>query len=93
LPDDIRRVRHGLPWITSFTDKEIQHLRIHVVHTNLATGYALEDDDVVTFMFDSIDGTLEEHGLFWHLRNPDGEVNSGPDAAAVLCPALGANPL
>ena len=95
-------------------DKVVTYEEEDITHINLDTGYTLTEVDDIVFVFTAADAQLQQVGLFWHLRNPDGKIvvvqaglitvdtdtgevlkvtpNINPDAAAVLCPALGGNP-
>jgi hypothetical protein len=95
-------------------DKVITYEEEDITHINLDTGYTLTEVDDIVFVFTAADAQLQQVGLFWHLRNPDGKIvvvqaglitvdtdtgevlkvtpNINPDAAAVLCPALGGSP-
>jgi hypothetical protein len=92
----------------------IDHVTLIKTHTNLDTGYSLTEVDHFTQTFDAGTARFKQVGVFWHLRDPSGNLvvvhagqivfdtttgelvkatpNSGPDFAAVICPALGGSP-
>jgi hypothetical protein len=55
-------------------DKVITYEEEDVTHINLDTGYTLTEVDDIVFVFTAADARLEQFGLFWHLRNPDGKI-------------------
>jgi molybdopterin-guanine dinucleotide biosynthesis protein A len=56
-----------------FPDKTIDHVTLHVTHTNLDTGFTLTETDHFT-VTTATDGQNKLVGIFWHLRNADGKL-------------------
>jgi hypothetical protein len=56
-----------------FPDKTIDHVTLHVSHTNLDTGVTLTETDHFT-VTTAADGQNKLVGIFWHLRNADGKL-------------------
>jgi hypothetical protein len=56
-----------------FPDKMIDHVVLHVTHTNLDTGFTLTETDHFT-VTTAADGQNKLVGIFWHLRNADGKL-------------------
>ena len=58
---------------SSSRTRTIDHIELHVTHTNLATGFTLTEVDHFTVVTAS-DGQNKQVGIFWHLRNADGKI-------------------
>ena len=55
-----------------FADKETDHIAFTDTHTNLDTGFSLtETGDFTVF---TTAGQTKTVGIFWHLRNADGQL-------------------
>jgi hypothetical protein len=113
---DLLKEVSGVDNVTLFSDGRIQvHETLSITHTNLDTSppYAVTERDQLNFTINP-DGSGNEVGVFWHLRDPSGKIvavhagrlvfdssgnlvkftpNTNPDAAAVICPALGGHAL
>ncbi len=107
-----RAVGTGSDNVVTTPNNTIDHVVLHITHTNLDTGFTLTETDHFTGVT-AAGGQTRLVGIFWHLRNADGKIvvvhagqlvfsdkgellkftpNSGPDEAAVICPALGGHP-
>jgi hypothetical protein len=56
-----------------FPDRMIEHITLHVTHTNLDTGFTLTENDYFT-VTTAADGQNKQVGIFWHLRTADGKL-------------------
>src|SRR6516225_11143166 len=56
-----------------FDSTETDHIAATVIHTNLDTGFSLTEVDQFT-VFTAADGQTKTVGIFWHLRNADGQL-------------------
>jgi hypothetical protein len=56
-----------------FADRMIEHITLHVTHTNLDTGFTLTENDYFT-VTTAADGQNKQVGIFWHLRTADGKL-------------------
>jgi hypothetical protein len=50
------------------------HLTVYATHTNLDTGYSLTEVDRITALGVINSGQGSNAGLFWHLRDPSGNL-------------------
>jgi len=56
-----------------FAGTETDHIAATVLHANLDTGFSLTEVDHFT-VFTAADGQTKTVGIFWHLRNADGQL-------------------
>jgi hypothetical protein len=59
--------------VVIFPDRMIDHIVIHVAHTNVATGFTLTETDHAT-AFTAADGQIKTVGIEVHLRTPEGKI-------------------
>jgi hypothetical protein len=59
--------------VVIFPDRMIDHMDIHVAHTNVDTGFTLTETDHAT-QFTAADGQIKIVGIEWHLRTPEGKI-------------------
>jgi hypothetical protein len=59
--------------VVIFPDRMIDHVVIHVAHTNVATGFTLTETDHAT-TFTAADGQTKGVGIEVHLRTPEGKI-------------------
>jgi hypothetical protein len=59
--------------VVIFPDRMIDHMVIHVAHTNVDTGFTLTETDHAT-QFTAADGQIKLVGIEWHLRTADGKL-------------------
>jgi len=64
---------------------ETDHIAALVIHTNLDTGFSLTEVDHFT-VFTAADGQTKSVGIFWHLRNADGQLVVVQAGQVVISP-------
>jgi hypothetical protein len=68
-----------------FAGTETDHIAATVIHTNLDTGFSLTEVDHFT-VFTAADGQTKAVGIFWHLRNADGQLVVVQSGQLVISP-------
>ena len=68
-----------------FDSTETDHIAATVIHTNLDTGFSLTEVDQFT-VFTAADGQTKTVGIFWHLRNADGQLVVVQSGQLVISP-------
>ena len=68
-----------------FDSTETDHIAATVIHTNLDTGFSLTEVDQFT-VFTAADGQTKTVGIFWHLRNADGQLVVVQSGQVVISP-------
>ena len=68
-----------------FDSTETDHIAATVIHTNLDTGFSLTEVDQFT-VFTAADGQTKTVGIFWHLRNTDGQLVVVQSGQLVISP-------
>jgi hypothetical protein len=68
-----------------FAGTETDHIAATVIHTNLDTGFSLTEVDHFT-VFTAADGQTKSVGIFWHLRNADGQLVVVQSGQLVISP-------
>jgi len=68
-----------------FASTETDHIAATVIHTNLDTGFSLTEVDQFT-VFTAADGQTKTVGIFWHLRNADGQLVVVQSGQLVISP-------
>ena len=68
-----------------FDSTETDHIAATVIHTNLDTGFSLTEVDQFT-VFTAADGQTKTVGIFWHLRNADGQLVVLQSGQLVISP-------
>ena len=68
-----------------FAGTETDHIAATVIHTNLDTGFSLTEVDHFT-VFTAADGQTKTVGIFWHLRNSDGQLVVVQSGQLVISP-------
>jgi hypothetical protein len=68
-----------------FAGTETDHIAATVIHTNLDTGFSLTEVDHFT-VFTAADGQSKTVGIFWHLRNADGQLVVVQSGQLVISP-------
>jgi hypothetical protein len=69
-----------------YAGTETDHIAATVIHTNLDTGFSLTEVDHFT-VFTAADGQTKSVGIFWHLRNADGQLVVVQAGQVVISPA------
>jgi hypothetical protein len=69
-----------------YAGTETDHIAATVLHTNLDTGFSLTEVDHFT-VFTAADGQTKSVGIFWHLRNADGQLVVVQAGQVVISPA------
>jgi len=64
---------------------ETDHIAALVIHTNLDTGFSLTEVDHFA-VFTAADGQTKSVGIFWHLRNADGQLVVVQAGQVVISP-------
>jgi hypothetical protein len=70
---DFHNVFAGSDNTVIFPDRTIDHVTVHAIDTNLATGFTLTDTDHFTVVT-ATDGQQKSAGLIFHLRTTDGKL-------------------
>ena len=68
-----------------FADRETDHIAFTDTHTNLDTGFSLTESG--DFTMSTAAGQTKTVGIFWHLRNADGELVVVQAGQLVISPA------
>ena len=68
-----------------YAGTETDHIAATVIHTNLDTGFSLTEVDHFT-VFTAADGQTKSVGIFWHLRNADGQLVVVQAGQVVISP-------
>ena len=68
-----------------YAGTETDHIAATVIHANLDTGFSLTEVDHFT-VFTAADGQTKSVGIFWHLRNADGQLVVVQAGQVVISP-------